>query len=328
MPGLPTLSQAALNSNVTYGKIADLFPRKGTVVIADEFFRDHPVLASWGCPVLWVHATEEEKTLDTVERLTTQLLDLQADRTTFLLGVGGGITTDLVGFTAAIFKRGLPFGFVPTTLLAQVDASIGGKNGVNFDRYKNMLGTFRQPEFIYVDTDFLQTLPLRQLRCGAAEMLKTFLLADKRAYEEAVKVFRAEKPQVPQWLVGRAGEIKQALVAQDPEDHGVRRLLNLGHTFGHAIEKCSTQYEHGEAVAIGIALAARMAVEKELMAAEEADRIVDDLRAVGLPVEPPVPEETLREAILQDKKRTGGTLRFILPETIGKARIWEESVTA
>ena len=317
-----------MSSNVTYGKIADLFPRKGTIVIADEFFHDHPVLASWGCPVLWVHASEEEKTLATVERLTAQLLDLQADRTTFLLGVGGGITTDLVGFTAAIFKRGLPFGFVPTTLLAQVDASIGGKNGVNFDRYKNMLGTFRQPEFIYVDTDFLQTLPLRQLRCGAAEMLKTFLLADKRAYEEAVKVFRAEKPQVPQWLVGRAGEIKQALVAQDPEDHGVRRLLNLGHTFGHAIEKCSTQYEHGEAVAIGIALAARMAVEKELMAAEEADRIVEDLRAVGLPVESPVPEETLREAILQDKKRTGGTLRFILPETIGKARIWEESVTA
>ena len=317
-----------MNSNVTYGKIADLFPRKGTVVIADEFFRDHPVLASWGYPVLWVHATEEEKTLATVERLTAQLLDLQADRTTFLLGVGGGITTDIVGFTAAIFKRGLPFGLVPTTLLAQVDASIGGKNGVNFDRYKNMLGTFRQPEFVYIDTDFLQTLPNRQLRCGAAEMLKTFLLADKRAYEEAVKVFRAEKPQVPQWLVGRAGEIKQALVAQDPEDHGVRRLLNLGHTFGHAIEKCSTQYEHGEAVAIGIALAARMAVEKELMAAEEADRIVEDLRAVGLPVEPPVSAEELRSAILQDKKRTGERLWFVLPETIGKATLWEESVTA
>jgi 3-dehydroquinate synthase len=322
------LSPAALNSNITYGKIADLFPRKGTVVIADEFFRDHPVLASWGCPVLWVHASEEEKTLATVERLTTQLFDLQADRTTFLLGVGGGITTDLVGFTAAIFKRGLPFGFVPTTLLAQVDAAIGGKNGVNFDRYKNMLGTFRQPEFIYVDTDFLQTLPPRQLRCGAAEMLKTFLLADKRAYEEAVKVFRAEKPQVPQWLVGRAGEIKQALVAQDPEDHGVRRLLNLGHTFGHAIEKCSTQYEHGEAVAIGIALAARMAVEKGLMATEEADRIVEDLRSVGLPVEPPVPMETLRNAILQDKKRTGERLWFVLPETLGKATLWEESVIA
>ena len=316
-----------MNSNVTYGKIADLFPRKGTVVIADEFFRDHPVLTSWGCPVLWIHASEEEKTLSTVERLTVQLLDLQADRTSFLLGVGGGITTDLVGFTAAIFKRGLSFGLVPTTLLAQVDASIGGKNGVNFDRYKNILGTFRQPEFVYIDTDFLQTLPPRQLRCGAAEMLKTFLLADKRAYEEAVKVFRAEKPQVPQWLVGRAGEIKRALVAQDPEDHGVRRLLNLGHTFGHAIEKCSTQYEHGEAVAIGIALAARMAVEKGLMATEEADRIVDDLRAVGLPVEPPVSAEELRSAILQDKKRTGERLWFVLPETIGKATLWEESVT-
>ena len=155
-----------MNSNITYGKLADLFPRAGTVVIADDFFRDNRLLASWGGPVLWVHAAEEEKTLATVERLTAQLLELQADRTTFLLGVGGGITTDLVGFTAAIFKRGLPFGFMPTTLLAQVDASIGGKNGVNFDRYKNMLGTFRQPEFVYIDTDFLQTLPLRQLFFG------------------------------------------------------------------------------------------------------------------------------------------------------------------
>ena len=318
----------ALKSNVTYGKIADLFLKKGTVVIADDCFRDGGLLDAWACPVIWIHAREEEKTLETAARITRQLLDLQADRSTLLVGIGGGITTDITGFVAAIFKRGLRFGLVPTTLLAQVDAALGGKNGVNFDRYKNMLGTFRQAEFVYVDTDFLHSLPPRQLRCGAAEMLKTFLLADRKAYEAAVEVFRTEKAEVPQWLVRRAGEIKLDLVAQDPEDHGVRQLLNLGHTFGHAIEKCSTAYEHGEAVAIGLVMAAEMAVEKGLMEAAEAARIRSDIQAVGLPADPPVPAAELYKAILQDKKRAGDTLRFVLPETIGKARIWEESVTA
>ncbi|MBQ6957921.1 MAG: 3-dehydroquinate synthase [Bacteroidales bacterium] len=317
-----------MHNNLTYGKIDDLFPKTGTVVIADDYFRASGRLEKWGCPVLWVHASEEAKTLETVADLTAQLLNLQADRDTMLIGVGGGITTDITGFLAAIYKRGLRFGLVPTTLLAQVDAALGGKNGVNFDRYKNMLGTFRPAEFVYIDTDFLTTLPLRQLRCGAAEMLKTFILADSKAYEAAVNVFRSDKPQVPQWLVRRAGEIKLALVEQDPEDHGVRQLLNLGHTFGHAIEKCAPQYEHGEAVAIGLVMAARMAVEKGLMDPAEATRIREDLQAIGLPTEPPVLEKDLRNAILQDKKRSGSRLRFVLPEHIGKATLWEESVTA
>jgi len=309
--------------------VADLFPRTGTILIADEYFRDGGKLAAWGCPILWIQASETNKTLATVERLIAQLLELQADRDTMLIGVGGGIVTDITGFTAAIYKRGLKFGLIPTTLLAQVDAAIGGKNGVNFDRFKNMVGTFRQAEFVYIDTDFLATLPPRELRCGAAEMLKTFLLADARAYEEAVRVFSSPHPErVPQHLVRRAGEIKYSLVEQDPEDHGIRQLLNLGHTFGHAIEKCSTQYEHGEAVAIGIVMAARMACEKGLLAPEDADRIAHDIAACGLPVEPPVPEAELQEAILQDKKRTGGTLKFVLPESIGHARLWEESVSA
>ncbi|MBR0223041.1 MAG: 3-dehydroquinate synthase [Bacteroidales bacterium] len=317
-----------MKNNLTYGKRTDLFLKKGTVVIADDCFRAGGLPVTWNGPVLWVHASESEKTLSTVERLTARLLELQADRSSLLVGIGGGITTDITGFVASIYKRGISFGLVPTTLLAQVDAALGGKNGVNFDRYKNMLGCFRQAEFVYIDTDFLQTLPLRQLRCGAAEMLKTFLLADRRAYEAAVEVFRSEKPQVPQWLVRRAGEIKMELVAQDPEDHGVRQLLNLGHTFGHAIEKCSGELLHGEAVAVGMVMAAEMAVEKGLMDAAEAARIRSDIQAAGLPADPPVPAAELYKAILQDKKRTGDTLRFVLPETIGKARLWEESVTA
>ena len=318
-----------MKNNITYGRVSDLFPRTGTILIADEYFRSTGTLDAWGCPILWIRASEQEKTLATVERLVTELLALQADRDTMLIGVGGGIVTDITGFVAAIYKRGLKFGLVPTTLLAQVDAAIGGKNGVNFDRFKNMVGTFRQAEFVYIDTDFLRTLPARELRCGAAEMLKNFLLADAEAYEAAVKVFSGPTPeQVPVRLVRRAGEIKFSLVEQDPEDHGVRQLLNLGHTFGHAIEKCSTQYEHGEAVAIGIVMAARMACEKGLLTPEEAERIRRDIAACGLPVEPPVPEAELQAAILQDKKRTGGTLKYVLPETIGHATLWEESVSA
>lgn len=318
-----------MKNNLTYGRVADLFPRPGTILIADDWFRGRGIVEAWRCPTLWVHASEEEKTFATVERLVAELLALEADRSTMLVGVGGGIVTDITGFVAAIYKRGVPFGLVPTTLLAQVDAAIGGKNGVNFDRFKNMVGTFREPAFVYIDTDFLKTLPERALRCGAAEMLKTFLLADARAYETAVAVFSGPHPaDVPDTLVRRAGEIKLGIVEQDPEDHGDRQLLNLGHTFGHAIEKCTSQYAHGEAVAIGISMAARLACEKGLLAGETAGRIVRDLAACGLPVEPPVPEAELRAAILQDKKRMGQKLRFVLPVDIGKAILWDASVSA
>ena len=298
-------------------------------MIADDWFRSRGLIEAWGCPVIWIHASEEEKTLSTVERIIAELLALEAGRDTILVGVGGGITTDITGLVAAIYKRGVPFGLVPTTLLAQVDAAIGGKNGVNFDRYKNMVGTFREATFVYIDTAFLASLPPRELRCGAAEMLKTFLLADAPAYEEAVAVFSGPHPEaVPPYLLRRAAEIKLSLVQQDPEDHGVRRLLNLGHTFGHAIEKCSKQLAHGEAVAIGIVMAAEMAVEKGLLDAGVATRIRDDFRAVGLPVTPPVPVADLRAAMLQDKKRTGDTLPFVLPVAIGKAMLWDSSAIA
>lgn len=318
-----------MKTNILYGKIADLFPSKGTILVADDYFRGKGVLEAWGRPIVWIHAAESEKTLATVERITAQLLELLAGRDAFLLGVGGGITSDVTGFVASIYKRGVRFGLVPTTLLAQVDAAIGGKNGVNFDRYKNMLGCFRLPEFVYIDTAFLGTLPRRTLLCGAAEMLKTFLLADAAAYDAAVAHFSGPHPdRVPAPLVRRAAQIKDGLVEQDPEDHGVRQLLNLGHTFGHAIERCCPQYAHGEAVAIGIVAAARMATGKGIAELGLAERIAADFTAIGLPVEAPVEEAQLRQAILQDKKRQGDTIRFILPENIGKARIWEESATA
>ena len=295
-------------------------------MLADDYFRGREFFA--GCPTIWISSSEDNKTLATVESIIAQLLELEADRDTLLLGIGGGITTDITGFVASIYKRGMPFGLAPTTLLAQVDAAIGGKNGVNFDRFKNMVGCFRQAEFVLIDTGFLRTLPRRQLLCGAAEMIKTFLIADGEAYEEAIACFRAPQPKVPVHLVRRAGEIKCRLVEEDPFDRGVRKLLNLGHTFGHAIEKCSRELLHGEAVAVGMAMAARMAAREGLLDSATAGKICSDIASVGLPVTSPVGEDQLEAAMLQDKKRSGDKLCFVLPDAIGHAILWESSVTA
>lgn len=298
------------------------------IAIVDDWFRDREI-PGLDCTRIYIKAAEEFKTLATVEQIYRKLLDLHADRNTFLIGIGGGITTDITGFVAATFKRGLHFGLIPTTLLAQVDAAIGGKNGVNLDRYKNMVGTFRIADWIYICPDFTLSLPRRQMLCGAAEMLKAFILADKDAYSEGVRVFssHSEVIRVPAELTGRAIDIKRSLVEQDPEDHGVRHLLNLGHTFGHAIEKCSTSFLHGEAVAIGTVMAAKLSCRLGMLSETEARMIENDFRSIGLPVESGIPAEALVEAMAQDKKKNGETIRYVLPTSIGSASIWESSAT-
>lgn len=298
------------------------------IAIVDDWFRDREI-PGLDCTRIYIKAAEEFKTLATVEQIYRKLLDLHADRNTFLIGIGGGITTDITGFVAATFKRGLHFGLIPTTLLAQVDAAIGGKNGVNLDRYKNMVGTFRIADWISICPDFTLSLPRRQMLCGAAEMLKAFILADKDAYSEAVRVFssHSEVIHVPVELTGKAIDIKRSLVEQDPEDHGVRHLLNLGHTFGHAIEKCSTSFLHGEAVAIGTVMAAKLSCRLGMLSETEARMIENDFRSIGLPVESGIPAEALVEAMAQDKKKNGETIRYVLPTSIGSASIWESSAT-
>ena len=285
------------------------------------------------CPHIFIHASEENKTFDTVEQVIGKLIGLEADRNTFLIGMGGGITTDITGFVASIFKRGLKFGLIPTTLLAQVDAAIGGKNGVNFDRFKNMAGTFREAEWVYIDPGFLESLPERELLCGAAEMLKTFLIKDAEAYAEAVECFSA--PGIPPAifmekltpLIRRAVEIKCEIVSNDPLDRNLRHLLNLGHTFAHAIEKYDGSFHHGEAVATGIIMAARESVKLGLMEQGTMEKITSDFKAVGLPVESSMERELLQKAMLQDKKREGGRITLVLPVKIGEAILWDSSVT-
>ena len=272
--------------------------------------------------ILRFEAGEQNKNLATMENLAARLLAAGADRNAFLLGIGGGITTDVTGLLAALYMRGIGCGLVPTTLLAQVDASVGGKNGVNLEGYKNILGTFREPDFIYICPQLAATA---DDRCGIAEMLKIFLLRDGAAYARALLHFSAPEPRCAAErlsLIRRAVELKGEIVSADFQEAGERRLLNLGHTFGHALEKCTGgALAHGEAVSIGMVLAAELAVRKGLAEKSFPEKLRTDLRRVHLPVEPPVPVASLIEAVAKDKKSIDGRIRFVLPVAVGKAVI-------
>lgn len=296
------------------------------------------------------------KTMDTVLDICRYLMESGATRQALVVALGGGTLTDMAGFAASIYKRGIRYANIPTTLLAQVDAGIGGKTGVNLDGYKNMIGAFRQPEWVWLWPVVLSTLPAREFRCGLAELLKTFLVADASLYASAVRLFAVSSPKMPisedgplnkaslssydaqfedgtpllgsaslkmpvfedelmDW-VHRAAEIKAGITEQDLYETGERRKLNLGHTFAHAIEHVALQrgddIRHGEAVSMGIILAAR------LSEASLAGRLAADFAACGLPVACPYPVEALVDAMARDKKAETEGVRFVLLRRIGE----------
>ena len=275
-----------------------------------------------------IRATEAEKTMDTVTAICGRLLEEGADRNSLVLAIGGGITTDLAGFAASIYKRGVRFAYIPTTLLAQVDAAIGGKTGVNYEGLKNMLGVIRQPEFTYICPEVLETLPRREFLCGAAEMLKSFIIKDEGNYAKAVALLTdinnidpdtitpEEAFQMHQALgelIFEAAAVKAEIVGLDQFEAGERRNLNLGHTFAHAIEKLSGgSIAHGEAVAMGIIQASRLAESTDL-----TSKLIADFTACGLPTECPYSMEDMAEAISKDKKAEGDIIHFIVPTAIG-----------
>lgn len=302
-------------------------------------------------------ATEEGKDMATVMDLCRWLLESGASREALLLAIGGGITTDLAGFAASIYKRGIRYANIPTTLLAQVDAGIGGKTGVNFLEYKNMLGVIVQPVFTFICAETLRTLPPRDFLSGAAELLKTFLIEDREGhYDRAVRLFscRKEADNGPEWmqelqaLVFAAAAVKAGVVGRDPYEHGERRRLNLGHTFAHAIEHnarlAGNDITHGEAVAMGMVLAARLADRlahqggnnwcttcPDRSGCPRAEgmeaRLRTDFAAAGLPVDCPYPLATLAEAMEKDKKAGGGRVRFQIPVAVGRVEEVEMRVT-
>ena len=271
-----------------------------------------------GC--IAIDTSEELKTMDTAVLICRQLMEAGASRKALVLAVGGGITTDLTGFAASIYKRGVRYANIPTTLLAQVDAAIGGKTGVNFDGYKNMLGAIVQPQFTFICPEVLKSLPARELKAGLAELLKTFLIADSVAYSKAVSSFTDGKtPEIPSAdLILKAAAIKAAIVERDPYEAGERAKLNLGHTFAHAIEHEARMrgddVVHGEAVAIGIIMAAGKAEREGIAENGLTERLKADFNHLGLPTE--CPYDNLE--FTKDKKAAGEKVTFILPVKPGE----------
>ena len=276
-------------------------------------------------PVLSIGCGESVKTLETVKSLYETLADLSVDRSTFILGVGGGVVCDVTGFVASTYLRGLRFGFVATTLLAQVDASVGGKNGVNLEGYKNLVGCFNQPEFVLCDLHLLDTLPESEVANGMAEIVKHALIADAEMFA-FLEAHAAEAltldPATIEKLIGDSVAIKAGVVARDEREAGERRKLNFGHTFGHALERVAG-LSHGEAVSVGMAIAGRLSVEMGRLPAAACERMLGLLRRLRLPVTAAADAGRVMDALRKDKKRKADRIHFVLLDDIGRAAVEE-----
>lgn len=267
-----------------------------------------------------IETGEDNKNLQTAMMVYERLMEMGADTHSYLLGVGGGIVTDITGFVAATYMRGMDFSFVPTTLLAQVDASIGGKNGVNFHDYKNMVGTIRQPEYVICDVVMLHTLPQREFRAGMAEVIKSAILRDPNLFE-LLEMCDADiqncRIDVLYNVVLAAASVKNVILAENEVECGKRTLLNLGHTIAHAIEKLTHDVNHGEAVAIGLSMMAWASVRCGKMTSAEAQRIDALLKKFGFNLELPVELlEVLHEA-RYDKKKFDDKIDIVIPLAVG-----------
>lgn len=277
--------------------------------------------------IIEIEAGEENKTIETCIEVWHALTELGADRKSLIINLGGGVVGDLGGFVAATFKRGMDFINVPTTLLAMVDASVGGKTGVDLGALKNQVGLITNPVAVLIDTDFLKTLPAAQMRSGLAEMLKHGLIADNN-YWEQLQDLGAMTTDDLTMLVHRSVSIKNEIVLQDPFEKGYRKALNFGHTLGHAIESYflgnDTKHSllHGEAIAIGMVMESYIAVEKELLPPEEYAAIKTSIKGIFEPVNFDRNDiSAIMDLLIHDKKNEDGAVNFTLLEKTGKAII-------
>jgi len=274
---------------------------------------------------------ERHKNLATVARCYEALIEARIDRKGLLVTLGGGVPGDLGGFVAATYLRGISFVQIPTTLLAQVDASIGGKTGVDLARGKNLVGAFHQPRAVLIDTDTLNTLPARELRSGLAEVVKYGIIHDRAFFEHLLsampRLLRREPHALAEVIV-RSCEIKAAVVGQDETEQGIRAILNFGHTVGHALEAVTSyrRYKHGEAIAIGMVSAALIGEEVGITPPDVTAAIITALNASKLPTLFPadVATEPLMEAMGRDKKSIGGKLQFVLAERLGSVLLADD----
>ena len=311
-------------SRVVVGNVGELLPallpHKRVVVVSDTNIDRHYHSLIEPYDHVLIGLGEASKTLLTLDTIYRRFIELGVDRSCFVLAIGGGIVTDVAGFAASTFMRGLEFGFISTSLLGQVDASVGGKNGVNVEGYKNMVGTFTQPKFVICDVDLLRTLSPREFRTGLAEIIKAAVIADAELFEmleQADFSTLQRDSDTLREMVYRAIKVKADIVERDERESGDRRLLNLGHTLAHAIEKSSSKFNHGEAVAVGLAMIAEVAANRNMLAVADKERIVALLERAGFALEPPVEVRTLLKAVKRDKKAEGDSIHVVFPLGVG-----------
>lgn len=307
----------------TYSKLWDIHNPADVILITDsQVARAHPyIFKDRKCIV--INAGEGSKTMHTVEYITTQLLHLHATRSSVLVGIGGGVITDITGFVASLYMRGISFGFIPTTVLGMVDAAIGGKNGVNISLHKNITGTINQPDFILYDTTLLQTLPNQEWSNGFAEVIKYACLFDASLFYELAThnlAYYQQDNAAMQQLIIRCADWKNKIVAADEHEKGDRKLLNFGHTAAHAIENLY-ELPHGQAVAIGMVIAATLSLQITGLAPTATIQLKDMLQQYDLPISYSINIPEAMQLLQMDKKRHNNKIEFILLEEIGKATI-------
>ncbi|MCK5809187.1 3-dehydroquinate synthase [bacterium] len=305
-----------------FANLKNYIGSRKAVIVTDETVKSFYSDAFPTLPVITIKQGEKNKTLEAVQTLYQHFLDEEIDRSSLIVAVGGGIVCDIVGFAAATYMRGISCGFVPTTLLAQVDASIGGKNGVNLNSLKNMVGTFTHPEFVLIDPQFLQTLPPRHIQNGFIEMIKHSIIQDAELFDfinENKDIIADTTSSQFHYALEKAVAVKIAVVSQDEKESGMRKILNFGHTIGHAIEAIDTTILHGEAVAAGIIYATQLAQIRGVVSHDELEKI----KALISSFVPQIPIDMKKIAplLFADKKRAGSTIDFIFPNGIGNAKV-------
>jgi 3-dehydroquinate synthase len=307
--------------DASFSQIGNLVEKDRSVFITDQHIYDYHKKYFKGTRFIQIPSGESFKVQYIVDQIIEQLIGFGADRSTTLIGVGGGVVTDITGYVASVYMRGLPFGFVPTSILGMVDASIGGKNGIDVGNYKNMVGVIRQPGFLFYDVSLLQTLPNEEWVNGFAEVIKHAAIKDVTLFREleknSINTYRKSKKALTE-LIRKNVMIKSTVVQKDEFESNERRLLNFGHTLGHAVENVY-HLPHGHAVSIGIKAACL--ISEEMMNFKETARVTNLLQQYGLPIDIPVDFGKVIEIMRMDKKKTRDTMHYVLLEKLGKAVI-------
>ena len=309
--------------NGAFSQIGELYAKEKIVIITDQNVFEHHSTKFDGYTTIRLKAGEEHKQQKTIDAVINQLLELQADKQTVIVGVGGGVITDMAGYAASIYKRGVKLVLVPTSILAMVDAAVGGKNGVDVGLYKNIVGTVYQPDHLLFDYDFLDTLPEAEWVNGFAEIIKHACIKDLELFNflsaTTLANFRDDKILLAD-LIEKNVAIKTKVVLKDEFETGERKLLNFGHTVGHAIEN-SYNLAHGHAVSIGMVAACCISEEINNFYSVEKQRVLQLLQQYHLPVRLQVDKQKIWQILLMDKKRSNDSMSFILLDSIGTAVI-------